>query len=69
MTDEVKPVDELVFDATGNLTSEPIDTSTEMYTYKDTEGHCWDRTVRAKNALVSAVRDGKACPGGENRWQ
>lgn len=69
ITDEVKPVDKLVFDASGNLTSEPIDTNTETYIYKDTEGHCWDRTLSAKNALVSAVSDGKGCPGGENRWQ
>ena len=68
MTDEVKPVDKLVFDASGKLTSDPIDTNTETYTYKDTEGHCWDRTVSATNALVSAVSDGKGCPGGENRW-
>ncbi len=67
-TDQVGPVDELVFDASGNLTSEPIDTNTETYTYKDSLGHCWNRSVSAANALVSAVSDGKGCPNGVNQW-
>ncbi len=69
MTDEVKPVDTLDFDASFNITGEPVDTSTETYTYTDTLGHCWDRTVSADNEKVSAVSDGKACPRGENHWQ
>lgn len=67
-TDQVAPVDELDFNAEGELTAEPIDTNTETYTYTDTLGHCWDRTVSGNDALVSAVSDGKGCPHGANQW-
>lgn len=68
-SDQVAPVDTLDFDAAGNLTAEPVDTNTETYKYTDTQGHCWDRTVSASDAKVSAVSDGKGCPHGQNQWQ
>jgi hypothetical protein len=68
LTDQVAPVDRLDFDAAGNLTNEPVDSNTETYTFTDSQGHCWNRTVSASDALVSAVSDGKGCPYGKNRW-
>lgn len=67
-TVQVAPIDELDFNASGELTSEPIDTNTETYTYGDTQGHCWSRSVSANDALVSAVSDGQGCPHGKNQW-
>jgi len=67
-TDQLAPVDRLDFNASGNLTAEPVDTDTETYNYTDSLGHCWSRSVSANDALVSAVSDGTGCPGGVNIW-
>ena len=47
MSDEVKPIDTLDFDANFNITGEPVDTNTNTYSFTDTLGHCWDRSVTA----------------------
>jgi hypothetical protein len=69
MTDEVKPIDTLDFDASFNVTANPVNHSNEVFTYTDTLGHCWDRSVSADHELVSAESDGKSCPGGVNHWK
>ena len=69
MTDHVQPTDTLTFDASFNLTGAPVNHSAETYTFTDSYGHCWDRTVKAQNELVSAVSDGQNCRGGVNHWQ
>jgi hypothetical protein len=66
-TDQVAPIDTLQFSG-NNLTGEPVDTNTELYTFIDTAGHCWNRSVTASDTLVSAVSDGAGCPDGMNQW-
>ena len=69
MTDHVNPIDQLNFDSSFNVTGNPRNHSTETYTFTDTLGHCWDRTVSADHELVSATSDGASCPGGVNHWK
>lgn len=55
--------DTLDFDATGNFTGPTGQQGTQDYTFHDSRGACYSRTVAAVSGAVTQVEDGTACRG------
>ncbi|PRC92582.1 peptide-N4-asparagine amidase [Solimicrobium silvestre] len=67
---KVSPSDTLNFDASGNFTGNSGQQSVQKYTFTDSTGSCYKRTVTSSAGLLTAVTDGKDCRGNQNapRW-
>ncbi len=56
-SDSVAPTDTLLVDASGNATTRG-QASTETYQYSNSEGACWNETIRASAGALTSVRGG-----------
>ena len=56
-SDAVSPTDTLMVDASGNATTRG-QASSETYQYSNSEGACWNQTIRAANGTLSSVQGG-----------
>lgn len=59
--------DTLNFDASGNFTGPTGQQATQGYTFGDSLGACYSRTLSATAGAVTQVVDGAACPSGHAR--
>jgi Peptide N-acetyl-beta-D-glucosaminyl asparaginase amidase A len=60
---EVKATDTLPFDASGNLLGPMGSKTSQTYTWKDSLGACYSRTIKAAAQVLTSVEDGKDCGG------
>jgi hypothetical protein len=60
---EVKATDTLPFDASGNFLGPMGSKTSQTYTWKDSLGACYSRTIKAAAQVLTSVEDGKDCGG------
>lgn len=56
-SDEVTPTDTLIVDANGNVTTQG-QANTETYQYSNSNGACWNETIRAAAGVLTSVHGG-----------
>lgn len=56
-SDTVAPTDTLIVDANGNATTQG-QANSETYQYSNSQGSCWNETIRAAAGLVTSVQGG-----------
>jgi hypothetical protein len=61
LDNEVHAADTLNFDASGNFTGNTNSKTWQTYTWKDSLGQCWSRTLTANAQKLTAVKDGAGC--------
>ncbi len=59
VTDKVQSQDTYAVDASGNLTVNPKSSST--YTFQNSRGACYSRTLTAANSVLNGVTNGQGC--------
>ena len=65
---EVKSTDTLPFDASGNFLGPMGSKTSQTYTWKNSDGACYSRTVKAAAQVLTSVEDGKDCDQGWWHW-
>ena len=65
--DEVSPTDTLSVDASGNYTLSN-QTNSETYQYSNSNGACWNQTLKASAGLITSVQGG-SCTKGQKQNQ
>jgi Peptide N-acetyl-beta-D-glucosaminyl asparaginase amidase A len=63
---EEKSTDTLPFDASGNFLGPMGSKTSQTYTWKDSRGGCYSRTIEAAAQVLTSVEDGKGC--NERHW-
>jgi hypothetical protein len=61
LSNEVKAADTLTFDANFNVTGTTGTKTTQTYRFKDSFGHCYDRTLIAADHVLTNVSGGQGC--------
>jgi len=64
--DEVSPTDTLNVDASGNFTTSN-QTNSETYQYSNSNGACWNETLKASAGLITSVQGGSCAKGQKTR--
>ncbi len=67
MSNEVKAADTITFDANFNVTGTTGTKTTQTYRFKDSFGHCYDRTLTAADHVLTNVSGGQGC-GDHDHW-
>ncbi|MBO9661369.1 peptide-N4-asparagine amidase [Dokdonella sp.] len=62
----MQTADTLQLDADGNLLGRVGQGSTQSYAYRSSLGACYDRRITTQDGVLSAVADGRGCPGRRN---
>lgn len=57
--------DTLPFDASGNFLGPENSTASQTYTWKNSQGGCYSRTITAAAQKLTSVKDGEGC---QSRW-
>jgi hypothetical protein len=65
---EVKATDTLPFDASGNFLGPTGSKTSQTYTWKDSQGGCYSRTIKAAAQALTSVEDGRDCDQGWWHW-
>jgi hypothetical protein len=65
---EVKSTDTLPFDASGNFLGPMGSKTSQTYTWKNSDGACYSRTIKAAAQVLTSVEDGKDCDQGWWHW-
>jgi hypothetical protein len=61
LTNEVNSTDVLDFNAAGDFTGNSGSQSTGTYTWKNSRGGCYSRTITSKSQVLTAVTNGQGC--------
>lgn len=61
--DEVNTTDTLSFDASGNFLGPGGNKTSSTYTWKNSLGGCYSRTIKAAGQVLKSVEDGTKCEG------
>lgn len=61
LSNEVKSTDTLNFDSSGNFTGPSGSESSNAYTWKNSLGKCYSRTITAAAQKLTSVEDGQGC--------
>jgi len=62
LLDKVSPTDTLSVDSSGNYTTSN-QTNSETYQYSDSNGGCWNETLKAAAGVVTSVQGGSCARG------
>ena len=68
VTDSVTSRDTLLFNAQGQITADQGRKSSARFFSQSTDGMCFSRALASFKGLLTAVTDGKGCPGGMNTF-
>ncbi len=66
LSNEVKSADTLTFDANFSVTGSTGSSTTQTYRFKDSFGHCYDRTLTAADHVLTNVSDGQGCENSDH---
>jgi hypothetical protein len=61
LNNEVNTADTLNFDSSGNFTGNTGSQSTGTYTWRDSRGGCYSRTITSKQQVLTSVKNGPGC--------
>jgi len=65
---EVRSTDTLPFDASGNFLGPMGSKTSSTYTWKDSYGGCYSRTIKAAAQALTSVESGNDCGGWWSNW-